>query len=156
MPVHELLDDVNRALIAELTGDPRLSRAELARRVNLSPPAVADRLGRLEEAGVIRYRLEVDPAALDLPLAAWVRVRPATGQLPKIAELADRLPEVVACDRVSGEDCFLMKLHVRSMSHLEELLDRLLAFGQTTSSFVVGSPVPTRTLPVDALLADAA
>ena len=150
MAVHELLDEVNRALIAQLASDPRLSRAELARRVNLSSPAVAERLAKLEDAGVIRYRLDIDPVALDLPLSAWVRVRPAARQLPKIAELAERLPEVVACDRVSGEDCFLMKLHVRSMSHLEEILDRFLAFGQTTSSFVVASPVPPRPLPVDA------
>ena len=154
MPVHPLLDAINRALLAQLAEDPRLTRAELARRVALSSPAVAERLARLEEAGVIRYRLDIDPAALDLPLAAWVRVRPAARQLPKIAELAERLPEVVACDRVSGEDCFLMKLHVRSMAHLEELLDRFLAFGQTTSSFVVASPVPSRPLRVDALVPD--
>ncbi len=150
MAVHPLLDDLNRRLIAELADDPRLSRAELARRVNLSSPAVGERLARLEEAGIIRHRLEIDPAALDLPLGAWVRVRPAARQLPKIAELAERLPEVVACDRVSGEDCFLMKLHVRSMGHLEQLLDRFLAFGQTTSSFVVGTPVPQRSLRIDA------
>ena len=150
MALHPLLDDINRALIAELAEDPRLTRAELARRVNLSSPAVGERLARLEEEGVIRYRLDIDPAALGLPLAAWVRVRPAPRQLPKIAELAERLPEVVSCDRVSGEDCFLMKLHVASMAHLEELLDRFLSFGQTTSSFVVGAPVPPRPLRVDA------
>jgi Lrp/AsnC family leucine-responsive transcriptional regulator len=152
MATQPLLDEINRALIAQLADDPRLSRAELARRVNLSAPAVAERVARLEEAGVIRYRLDVDPAALGLPLGAWVRVRPNARQLPKIAELAERLPEVVACDRISGEDCFLMKLHVRSMSHLEELLDRFLAFGQTTSSFIVGTPVPLRALRVDALV----
>jgi Lrp/AsnC family leucine-responsive transcriptional regulator len=146
MAADDLLDPLNRALIEELAADPRRSRAELARRVRLSPSAVGERLARLEAAGVIRHRLEVDPAAVGLPLAAWVRVRPAPRQLPKIAELAERLPEVVLCDRVSGEDCFLMRLHVRSMAHLEELLDRFLSFGQTTSSFVVASPVPLRPL----------
>ena len=147
MPEPDLLDDVNRALIVQLTAEPRLSFAELGRRVGLSSPAVADRVGRLEAAGVIRYRLDVAPEALGLPMTAWVRVRPAPRQLPKIAELAERLPEVVLCDRISGEDCFLLKLHVRTMSHLEEVLDRFLAFGQTTSSFVVASPVPPRPLP---------
>jgi Lrp/AsnC family leucine-responsive transcriptional regulator len=140
------LDAVDRALIQELSASPRLSYAELGRRVGLSSPAVAERVARLEEDGVIAYRLEIDPEALGLPLAAWVRVRPAPRQLPKIAELARDLPEVVQCDRVSGEDCFLMKLHVRDMPHLEELLDRFLAFGNTTSSFVVASPVPQRPL----------
>ena len=150
-PANGGLDAVNRKVLAELARNPRLPMTELGRRVGMSSPAVAERVRRLEEAGVIRgYRLEVDPAALDLPLGAWVRVRPAPRQLPKIAELAERLPEVVACDRISGEDCFLIKLHVRSMAHLEELLDRFLAFGQTSSSFVVASPVPMRALPVDA------
>ena len=146
MAADPLLDPINRALIAELGADPQLSRAELARRVNLSPPAVADRVARLEAAGVIRHRLDIDPVAAGLPLAAWIRVRPAARQLPKIAELAERLPEVVLCDRVSGEDCFLMKMYVRYMPHLEELLDQFLSFGQTTSSFVVASPVPLRSL----------
>ena len=142
-----VVDPTNLRLIAELQQDARLSVAELGRRVGLSSPAVADRVGRLEAAGVIRYRLDVAPEALGLPMTAWVRVRPAPRQLPKIAELAERLPEVVLCDRISGEDCFLLKLHVRTMSHLEEVLDRFLAFGQTTSSFVVASPVPPRPLP---------
>ena len=151
MPLSPLLDDVNRALIRELAADPRLSRAELARRIALSPPAVAERLQRLEAEGVVKHVLQIDPAAAGLPLAAWVRIRPATRQLPKVAALAAELPEVVLCDRVSGEDCFLLKLHVASMAHLEELLDRFLLFGQTTSSFVVASPVPLRplTLPED-------
>ena len=142
----DLIDDVNRALIEQLAAEPRASFAELGRRVGLSSPAVAERVGRLEEAGVIRYRLDLDPEALGLPLTAWVRVRPAPRQLPKVAELARELPEVVLCDRVSGEDCFLLKVHVRSMSHLEELLDQFLSVGQTTSSFVVASPVPPRPL----------
>ena len=142
------VDAVDRSIIEQLTAAPRLSYAELGRRVGLSSPAVAERVARLEEDGVIGYRVDVDPAALGLPLAAWVRVRPAPRQLPKIAELARDLPEVVQCDRISGEDCFLMKLHVASMPHLEELLDRFLAFGNTTSSFVVASPVPQRPLPV--------
>ena len=141
------IDAVDRSIIEQLTAAPRLSYAELGRRVGLSSPAVAERVARLEEDGVIGYRVDVDPAALGLPLAAWVRVRPAPRQLPKIAELARDLPEVVQCDRISGEDCFLMKLHVASMPHLEELLDRFLAFGNTTSSFVVASPVPQRPLP---------
>ena len=144
------LDAVDRALIEQLAEAPRLSYAELGRRVGLSSPAVADRVTRLEQDGVLGYRVEVDPVALGLPLTAWVRVRPSPRQLPKIAELAQRLPEVVLCDRISGEDCFLMKLHVRDMGHLEELLDRFLAFGNTTSSFVVASPVPPRPLPATA------
>jgi Lrp/AsnC family leucine-responsive transcriptional regulator len=140
-----LLDDVNLRLLAELGEDPRASASELARRVGMSAPAVRERVARLEDAGVIRgYRLEIDPAAIGLPVAAWVRLRPGPGQLPKIAELAARTPEVSECHRISGEDCFLLKVHVASIEALEAVLDQFLMHGQTTSSFIVATPVPPR------------
>jgi Lrp/AsnC family leucine-responsive transcriptional regulator len=140
-----LLDEVNVRLLRELSADSRLTAAELARRVGMSAPAVRERVARLEQTGVIRgYRLDVDPAAVGLPVAAWVRVRPGPGQLPKVAELAERTPEVSECHRISGEDCFLLQVHGRSIGALEEVLDRFLLHGQTTSSFVVSTPVPSR------------
>ncbi len=140
-----LLDDVNVRLLQILVDDPRLSTSELARRVGMSAPAVRERIGRLERAGIIRgYRLDIDPAAIGLPVAAWVRIRPGPGQLPKIAELARRTPEVTECHRISGEDCFLLKVHVPAIEALEAVLDRFLLYGQTTSSFVVATPVPPR------------
>ena len=142
-----LLDETNVRLLAELSADPRASASELARRVGMSAPAVRERVARLEESGVIRgYRLEIDPAAIGLPVAAWVRLRPGPGQLPKIAELAARTPEVSECHRISGEDCFLLKVHVARIEDLESVLDRFLIHGQTTSSFVVSTPVPARTV----------
>jgi Lrp/AsnC family transcriptional regulator, leucine-responsive regulatory protein len=141
-----VLDDTNRAILAVLDGDPRASLVEVGRRVGLSAPAVRERVSRMEESGVIRgYRLDVDPAALGLPVAAWVRIRPSQGQLPKVAQLAADIPEVSECHRISGEDCFLLKVHVPSIDALESVLDRLLIHGQTTSSFVVSTPVPPRT-----------
>ena len=111
----------------------------------MSAPAVRERLTRLEEAGVIRgYRLDVDPAALGLPVSAWVRLRPGPGQLPKVAELAARTPQVCECYRISGDDCFLLLVHVPSIEALESVLDRFLLHGQTTSSFVVSTPVAPR------------
>ena len=143
-----LLDPVNRRLLALLGDDARTSVAELARQVNMSAPAVRERLGRLEQAGVIRgYRVDVDPAAIGLPVAAWVRVRPGPGQLPKIADLARRSPQVSECHRVTGEDCFYMELHVRSIEELEELIDGFLIYGTTTTSIVQSSPVPRRAVP---------
>jgi Lrp/AsnC family leucine-responsive transcriptional regulator len=140
-----LLDDVNRALLAELSADPRASAAELARRVGMSAPAVRERVARLEEAGVIRgYRLDIDPAAIGLPVAAWVRIRPGPGQLPRIAQLAARTPQVSECHRISGDDCFLLKVHVAKIDDLEAVLDEFLLYGQTNSSFVVSTPVIPR------------
>jgi Lrp/AsnC family transcriptional regulator, leucine-responsive regulatory protein len=140
-----LLDAVNRRILEELAANARISTSELARRVSLSPPSVRERITALTEAGVIRgFALDVDPAAIGLPVAAWVRVRPGPGQLPRIAELADRTPQVSECHRVSGEDCFLMKVHAATIADLEPILDRFLAHGQTTSSFVVSTPVAPR------------
>lgn len=141
-----LLDDTNTRLIEALIDDPRASAAELARRVGMSAPAVRERVVRLEQAGVIRgYRLDIDPAAIGLPVAAWVRIRPGPGQLPKIADLAARTPEVSECHRISGEDCFLLKIHVAAIDALEGVLDQFLLYSQTISSIVVSTPVPPRT-----------
>jgi Lrp/AsnC family leucine-responsive transcriptional regulator len=140
-----LLDDVNRRILAVLAADPRISTSELARQVGLSPPSVRERMTALTEAGVIRgFTLDVDPAAIGLPVAAWVRIRPGPGQLPRIADLAERTPEVSECHRISGEDCFLLKVHTATIQDLEPVLDRFLAHGHTTSSFVVATPVPPR------------
>jgi Lrp/AsnC family transcriptional regulator, leucine-responsive regulatory protein len=146
-----LLDGTNRRLLAELQADARLTLAELGRRVGLSSPAVAERLGRLERSGVVRgYRADIDPRALGLTLSAVVRVRPAPGQLGNVAELARRTPEVVECDRITGEDCYIVWAHVRDVGHLEEVIDRFAALGQTTTSIVQSSPVPGRGLALDA------
>ncbi len=139
------LDSVNRQLIAALQLDARLSLAELGRRVGLTAPAVAERLARLEEAGVIRgYHADVDPRALGLELSVVLRIRPAARMIAKVAELACATPEVTECHRVTGEDCFVMRLHVRDVLHLEELIDRFVLYGQTTTSIVQSSPVPGR------------
>jgi Lrp/AsnC family leucine-responsive transcriptional regulator len=141
-----LLDGTNLRLLRELSDDPRASAAQLARRIGMSAPAVRERLARLEEGGVIRgYRLDIDPAAIGLPIAAWVRIRPGPGQLARIAELAARTPQVSEGHRISGEDCFLVKVHVPTLEALEPILDQFLLYGQTISSFVVSTPVPPRT-----------
>lgn len=144
-----LLDAVNVRLLEELQRAPRLTIAELGRRIGMSPPAVAERLRRLEEGGVIRgFRVDLDPAALGLPIAAYVRVRPGPGQLPRIAELARSIPEIVECHRITGEDCFILKVHLPAMEQLDRLLDRFLLYGTTTTSIIQSSPVPPRALPL--------
>jgi Lrp/AsnC family transcriptional regulator, leucine-responsive regulatory protein len=143
------LDDTNRELLLELQRDARLSLAELGRRVGLSPPAVAERLQRLERDGVIRgYRAEIDPGALGYGLSAIIRVRPMPRQLQRIADLAREIPEVVECHRITGEDCYLIKAHIASMGHLEKILDALAPFGQTTTSIIQSSPVEGRGIAV--------
>src|SRR5688572_33060388 len=144
-----LLEDRNQKLLAALLKNPRASVTDLARKVGLSAPATRERLLRLEEAGVIKgWRVELDPKALGFPIAVLVRVRPMPGQLPKIAKLAQSLPQVTECHRITGEDCFLIRAHLRALDELDGLLDKLLAYGQTTTSIVQSSPVAPRSLPL--------
>jgi Lrp/AsnC family transcriptional regulator, leucine-responsive regulatory protein len=139
------IDAVDVRLLRMLAANSRSSLAELARAVRMSAPSVAERLRRLEEAGVIRhYTIEVDPAALGLGLAASIRIRPMTGQLLEVAALLAELPEIVECDRVTGEDCFVAKAHVRSVQDLERVIDRIIPLAQTNTSIIQSSPVARR------------
>ncbi|MEO3749101.1 Lrp/AsnC family transcriptional regulator [Streptomyces sp. B6B3] len=143
------LDDVNVRLLTELHANPRVTMSALARRVGMSAPAVTERVQRMERAGVITgYQLNVAPEALGLPVAAFTRIRPTPGQLPRVAKLAAELPQVSECHRITGEDCFLVKIHAPTVADLETILDRFAPHGQTTTSIVVSTPVPPRPLPV--------
>jgi Lrp/AsnC family leucine-responsive transcriptional regulator len=145
-----VIDATARRILEELQADGRLSMAELGRRVNLSAPAVAERVQRLERDGVITgYHATVDPKAIGYPLAAVVRVAPASRQLDKIREVARDTPEVVECHRITGEDCFFLKLHLRSMDDLEPILDRFTPYGRTTTSLIHSSSVVGRPLPIE-------
>jgi Lrp/AsnC family transcriptional regulator, leucine-responsive regulatory protein len=144
-----LRDARNLELLRLLRAEPRIAIAELARRVGMSAPAVRERVQRLEEGGVISgYRVELEAASLGYPIMAIVRVRPMPGQIPKIVELAQRLDQVVECHRVTGEDCFVLKVHLDALESLDRLLDQFLAYGQTTTSIVQSTPVPPRGLPL--------
>lgn len=146
-PSNVSLDDVDHRLLAELSRDPRQSKSALGRRVGLSTPTASSRVARLERLGVISgYRLDVDYTAIGFPIMAWVRLRPGPGQIPKIAELAQRTAEVTECHRITGEDCFIMRVHAPSLQAMEQTLDKFLLHGQTTSALTVSSPVPQRSL----------
>ncbi len=151
----ETIDAVNKQILEELQREPRLTMSELGRRIGMSSPAVTERVRRLEEAGVIRgYRLDLNPVALGLPIAAYIRIRPNPGQLPRVAELAQRIPEIVECYRVTGEDCFIVKAYIPAIDQLDRLLDSFLVYGSTTTSIIQSSPVPLRPppLPEDTVL----
>jgi Lrp/AsnC family transcriptional regulator, leucine-responsive regulatory protein len=142
------LDSTDRQIIGELARNGRIPFAELGRRVSLSSPAVAERVRRLEQAGVITgYRAAIDPRALGYQLTAIVRVKPAVRQLSNIAALATDIPQVEECLRITGEDCFYMKLHLRSIEELPSVLDQFLLYGETTTSIVTATPVARRDPP---------
>jgi Lrp/AsnC family leucine-responsive transcriptional regulator len=145
------LDAVDARILSALARDARISIADLARLVGLSAPSAAERVKRLEEAGVIEgYAASIDPRALGLPIAAWLRVRPVPGGLSTVADILRALPEIVECDRVTGEDCFVARAHVKSIENLERLIDRIIPHAMTTTSIIQSTLVKRRPPPIAA------
>ncbi len=143
------IDALDQKLLEALIANARISNADLARLVKLSGPSVSERIRRLEGAGVIEgYSAKINPEALGLPLAAWLRIRPMPGQLQKVAEILCRLPEVVECDRVTGEDCFVARAHVKSVKDLERVIDEIIPYAMTNTSIIQSSPVRRRLPPI--------
>lgn len=140
-----LLDNTGWRILEELQRDARLTNRELGRRVNLSAPAAADRVRRMEKAGIITgYRAQVSAEKVGLPLAAIVRIEVPGANHKKVEALVDGLPEVLECHRATGTDCYVMKVILTSMGHLRELLDKLVPWGSPVTSLVISSPVPGR------------
>jgi Lrp/AsnC family transcriptional regulator, leucine-responsive regulatory protein len=148
------LDDTDRALLSALADDARQPVSELARGVGLSPPATADRLRRLEASGVIgRFTVQIDPRALGYTLQAIVRVKPLPGQLHLVEEVIRRIPEFVECDKVTGDDCFICRLYLRSIEQLDEILSKVTERAETSTAIIKSTPVPRRLPPLTARVA---
>jgi Lrp/AsnC family leucine-responsive transcriptional regulator len=144
-----MLDDLDRKLLDILVKDSRTSLKELAQQVGLSSPSVSERLRRLEERGVIRaFTVEIDPEALGYPLQAIVRIRPLPGKLHIVQQLIEEIPEFGECDKVTGDDCFVARLYVRSMSELDKLLDRIADKAETSTAIIKAQPIRRRPPPL--------
>ncbi|HEV2487801.1 MAG TPA: Lrp/AsnC family transcriptional regulator [Terracidiphilus sp.] len=136
----KLLDPLGWKLLAELQADARISFAELGRRVGLSTPAVAERVRRMEDEGIIRaYRAEIDPSSVGLPITAFIRMSIVGNVLAKLTERVHAMPEIVECHRGTGEDSFILKVNVVSVEQLKDVIDRLTPFGTTSTSLVLSS-----------------
>lgn len=143
------IDAIDAKLLRLLDKNSRASTASLARSLGMSAPSVAERMKRLEEAGVLRkYTVEIDPRVLGYAFSASVRIRPAPGQLHKVMDLVVSMAEIVECDRITGDDCFLARVYVRSVEELDRVIDRLAPFAQTNTSIIKSSPVPRRLPPL--------
>ena len=139
----EILDSLDHKILHELQANARLSFAELGRRIGLSTPAVAERVRRLEETGVItRYTALVDPAKVGLPVRAFIKITVPGDRLPHFNALAQRVPEVRECHRVTGAESYILQVAVRDLPHLEKVIDSLTPYVATNTSMVLASPVP--------------
>ncbi len=139
----EFLDAIDQKILAELQGNARLPFAELGRRIGLSTPAAAERVRRLEDGGVIeRYVAVVNPAKVGLPLRAFIKITVPGDRLPHFNGLAQRVPEVRECHRVTGAESYILQVAVRDLPHLERVIDSLTPYVATNTSMVLASPVP--------------
>ena len=136
----KLLDPLGWKLLAELQKDARISFAKLGRLVGLSTPAVAQRVRRMEDEGIIRaYRADINPTSVGLPITAFIRMSIVGNVLAKITERVKTMPEIVECHRGTGEDSFILKVNVVSVEHLKDVIDRLTPYGTTSTSLVLTS-----------------
>jgi Lrp/AsnC family transcriptional regulator, leucine-responsive regulatory protein len=141
------LDPTDWRILSVLQSDGRATFAELARAVAMSPSAVAERVRRLEETGVITgYRAVVSAERIGLTILAFVRLRYPTGNYGPLHRMLDELPEILEAHHVTGEDCFVLKVAARSMRHLEEVTGRISSLGGVTTTVVYSSPLPSRDL----------
>jgi Lrp/AsnC family leucine-responsive transcriptional regulator len=140
-----MIDEIDRSILEFLVKNARMSLKELAAEIRLSSPATSERLRRLEERGVIRaYTVDIDPRLLGLALQAIVRIKPLPGRLQIVQRLIEAAPEVIECDKVTGDDCFVARLFVRSMEHLDEVVDRIAEEATTNTSIVKGQLIERR------------
>ncbi|OUL98686.1 Lrp/AsnC family transcriptional regulator [Variovorax sp. JS1663] len=144
-----MIDATDQRIVEALLPNARLSLKDLAQAVGMSPPSVSERLKRLEERGVVRgYTLALDPQALGYTLQAIVRIRPMPGKLQTVQKLIEETPEICECDKVTGEDCFIARMYVRSIEQLDRVLDRIADKAETNTSVVKAQVVRRRPPPL--------
>lgn len=141
----KLLDDVNWQILRELQLDARISFAELGRRVGLSSPAVAERVRKLEDAGVITgYHAALDLSKVGRPITAVVLVGNPGDRSDQMLTLLVDMPEILECHRITGNESFVMKIAASSVEHLEHIIRQIEPYGRTTTSLILSTPVPKR------------
>ena len=144
---NSLLDQTGWAILRLLQEDARLTFSELGRQVGLSAPAAAERVRKLEDAGIITgYHAEVNPAKVGYPILAIIRIGSNNAMFKRCAEAVQGMPEILEGHRITGSDSFYLKVMVRSILHLESLIDKLQPYGETTTTLVLSSAVTRRTI----------
>jgi len=133
------LDPTDIAMIEILQDDGRISVSELGRKVGLSQPAASERLKRLEERVITGYRAVIDPASVGLGMTAVIRLRTTHEHIKSCLKQFSEMPQVIEVLRLTGEDCFHLKVIVPSPGDLETIVDAIARFGSVTTSIVLRS-----------------
>lgn len=141
----ESLDEKDRQLLRALESDGRITAVELAKRVGMSAPAVTDRIRRLESNGVIRrFTAEIDLTALGYSLEAVVRIKPRPGNLHIVEQMIIDEERFTDCDKVTGDDCFITRLVIKTITELDDLLDPFHERAETNTSIIKSAPIRGR------------
>jgi Lrp/AsnC family transcriptional regulator, leucine-responsive regulatory protein len=144
-----MLDSLDRRILEVLLQDSRVSLKALAQRVGLSSPSISERLRRLEERGVVRaFTVEIDPGSLGYHVQAIVRIRPLPGQQHIVRKMIEETPEFCECDKVTGDDCYVARLFVRSIEELDRIIDRIADKAETNTAIVKSQPIERRPPPL--------
>ena len=139
------LDKIDRRILAHLEHDGRMSMSELAQLVSMSAPSVTERVRRLESQGVIRaFTIELDLSALGFVMEAVVRIKPRPGNLHIVEKMIVDEQRFTACDKVTGDDCFIALLALKSIAELDSLLDPFHDRAETITSIIKSSPIRNR------------
>lgn len=139
------LDETDKAIIAALTDDGRMTFKQLAKRIGMSSPSVRARILKLEDAGAIRgHTVMIDPNVFGLCTSAFVRMNAMPGQVKKLEKVLDESTEVVQAYRVTGEDCFLANVVVSDARELQGVVDRLQLYASADTAIILSSPVAPR------------
>ena len=143
------MDHIDRRIIEILSKRARISLKELAGAVGLASPTIAERVKRLEERSyILGYTAVLDQRRLGYPLQALVRINPLPGSLHEVERMVQDIPEFVECDRVTGEDCLVGRLYIRTIEELDSILDRFHEKARTNTAIVKGQPVKRRLPPL--------
>jgi Lrp/AsnC family leucine-responsive transcriptional regulator len=138
----KLLDRTGRQILFTLQEEARISFSELGKKVGLTPPAAAERVRRLEEAGLISgYHACIPPEKLGLPIQAYLRLKTTPDRYPKVLAAVREMPEVMECHHVTGDDAFLLKVAAASPTHLEAIIARFSPFGETATAVILSTAV---------------
>jgi Lrp/AsnC family leucine-responsive transcriptional regulator len=146
-----LIDDTDRKLLNLLADDARLPVKDLARGIGLSSPATAERMRRLVDRGVIkRFTVEVDRKAIGFALEAVVRIKPLPAKVHILEKLLRDNPNIIECDKVTGDDCFVARIVFRSVEDIDAVLSEVADNSMSSTSLVKTKPVARRLPPLSA------
>ncbi len=140
------VDGLNWLILEILQKNARVTTSEIAKKVGLSSPSVAERIQKMEDAGIINgYKAQLNMENLGYTLGVYISIKIRFGQVENFTEYVQAVPEICECHKLTGNDCMLMKGYVKDPKHLEDLNKRLANYGELTTSLLLSSIVKERT-----------